>query len=133
VNIRCQAELYNEIHRWVKQDWDKIQKEDTDKRATARYYGMVRDFLKASAQVWAEAWGNPDYMVTKPVTLKAMMRICADLAAQEGEPEDDLVEVREQGGRGDIGLWAAIGDGGPALRALIAHTARAAPAFGREH
>jgi DGQHR domain-containing protein len=86
-----QAELYNEIHRWVKQDWDKIQKEDTDKRAAARYYGMVRDFLKAAAQVWADAWGNPDYMVTKPVTLKAMMRVCADLAAQEGEPEENRV------------------------------------------
>jgi hypothetical protein len=52
---------------------------------------MVRDFLKASAQVWAETWGNPDYMVTKPVTLKAMMRVCADLAAQEGEPEENRV------------------------------------------
>ncbi len=86
-----QAELYNEIHRWVKGAWEKIEKEDTDKRAAARYYGVVRDFLKASAQVWGEAWGNPDYMVTKPVTLKAMMRVCADLAAQEGEPEEDRV------------------------------------------
>ena len=30
-------------------------------------------------------------MVTKPVTLKAMVRVCADLAAQEGEPEEDRV------------------------------------------
>jgi hypothetical protein len=86
-----QAELYNEIHRWVKRAWDKIEKEGTDKRAAARYYGMVRDFLKASAQVWAEAWGETDYMVTKPVTLKAMIRICADLAAQDVEPEEDRV------------------------------------------
>jgi DGQHR domain-containing protein len=86
-----QAELFNEIHRWVKRAWPKIEKEGSDKRAAAQYYGMVRDFLKASAQVWDEAWGNPDYMVTKPVTLKAMIRVCADLAAKESEPEADRV------------------------------------------
>ena len=86
-----QAELFNEIHRWVKRAWPKIEKEGSDKRAAAQYYGIVRDFLKASAQVWDEAWGNPDYMVTKPVTLKAMIRVCADLAAKESEPEADRV------------------------------------------
>src|SRR5215216_1093867 len=40
-----QAELYNEVHRWVKQDWRKIEKEGTDKRAAARYYAVSRDFL----------------------------------------------------------------------------------------
>jgi hypothetical protein len=78
-----QAELYNEIHRWVKQAWSKIEKEGADKRGAARYYGMVRDFLKAAAEVWGDAWGNPDYMVTKPVTLKAMFRVCASLASED--------------------------------------------------
>src|ERR1041385_898321 len=87
-----QAELYNEIHRWVKQSWAKIESEGTDKRAAARYYEMVRDFLKASAQVWSEAWGNDNCMVTKPVTLKAMIRVCADLASQDAEPEQGRVE-----------------------------------------
>jgi DGQHR domain-containing protein len=86
-----QAELFNEIHRWVKRTWPSIQKEGTDKRAATRYYGMVRDFLKASAHVWGEAWGNSDYMITKPVTLKAMLRVCADLAAQDAEPEENRV------------------------------------------
>jgi DGQHR domain-containing protein len=86
-----QAELYNEIHRWVKRAWAKIEPEGADKRLAARYYGMVRDFLKAAAQAWEEAWGNPDYMVTKPVTLKAMIRVCADLSAQDAEPEEDRV------------------------------------------
>jgi DGQHR domain-containing protein len=86
-----QAELYNEIHRWVKRTWPTIQGEGTDKRNAARYYGMVRDFLKASAQVWQEAWGSPSYMVTKPVALKAILRVCADLAAQDAEPEDNRV------------------------------------------
>ncbi|HTL17398.1 MAG TPA: DGQHR domain-containing protein [Patescibacteria group bacterium] len=86
-----QAELYNEIHRWVKRIWQSLEKEGADKRAATQYYGMVRDFLKAAAQVWSEAWGNPDYMITKPVTLKAMLRVCADLAALDSQPEDQRV------------------------------------------
>ena len=87
-----QAELYNEIHRWVKQAWAKIKPEGADKRGAARYYGLTRDFLKAAALVWGEAWGNADYMVTKPVTLKAMMRVCADLTAPDAEPEENRIE-----------------------------------------
>jgi len=87
-----QAELYNEIHRWVKQSWAKIESEGTDKRAARRYYDRVRDFLKAAAQVWGEAWGHAGYMVTKPVTLKAMMRVSADLIAQDAEPEENRIQ-----------------------------------------
>jgi DGQHR domain-containing protein len=83
-----QAELFNEIHRWVKKAWSKIESAGADKRLAARYYSIVRDFLKAAAEVWEEAWGNPDYMVTKPVTLKAMLRVCADLAAKDSDPEE---------------------------------------------
>lgn len=87
-----QAELYNEIHRWVKQAWEKIQAEGTDRRAAEPYYGMVRDFLKAASQVFADAWGNDSYMVTKPVTLKGMLRVCADLAGQDAQPAEGRVE-----------------------------------------
>ncbi|HUJ44855.1 MAG TPA: DGQHR domain-containing protein [Opitutaceae bacterium] len=87
-----QAELFNELHRWVKQAWKKIAAAGADKREAARYYEVVRDFLKAAAQVCGEAWGNPDYMVTKAVTLKAMVRVCADLAAADAEPAEARVE-----------------------------------------
>src|SRR5579872_2838668 len=40
-----QAELFNEVHRWTRQAWEKILSEGTDKRAAARYYEMARDFL----------------------------------------------------------------------------------------
>ena len=50
-----QAELFNEVHRWVKQAWSKIQREGADKPNAERYYGQVRDFLKAAAHVWGEA------------------------------------------------------------------------------
>ncbi len=87
-----QAELFNEMHRWVRQAWSKIEKDEgADKRGAARYYGMVRDFFKACAQVWGDSWGQDTYMVTKPVTLKAMIRVCADLTAQEAEPEQGRI------------------------------------------
>ncbi len=87
-----QAELFNEIHRFVKQSWRAIEKEGTDPRVAARYYGIVRDFLKAAANVWQEGWGNNNYMITKPVTLKGMLRVCSDLAANDAEPPEDRVK-----------------------------------------
>ncbi len=87
-----QAELFNEIHRWVKQAWEEIQEKGADKHGAQQNYQIARDFLKASASVWEEAWGNPAYMVTKPVTLKAMIRVCADLAATDAEPAEGRVD-----------------------------------------
>jgi DGQHR domain-containing protein len=87
-----QAELFNEIHRWVKLAWKEIEPAGTDKRAALRYYEQVRDFLKAAARVWGEAWGSNAYMVTKPVALKAMLRVCADLSAADADPADGRVD-----------------------------------------
>jgi DGQHR domain-containing protein len=86
-----QAELFNELHRWVKSTWKKIESQGTDKRAAMKYYEIVRDFLKAAAEVWGSAWGDTGYMVTKPVTLKAMFRVCADLASADAEPAEGRV------------------------------------------
>ena len=87
-----QAELYNEVHRWVRTAWKKIEADGADKRGAERYYGMIRDYFKAAAEVWGDAWGHAGYMVTKPVTLKAMIRVCADLATQDGDPEEGRIE-----------------------------------------
>ena len=87
-----QAELFNEIHRWVKQNWKQIEAQGADSRGAERHYVMVRDFLRAASSVLADAWGNDNYMVTKPVTLKALIRVCADLAAQDAEPEEGRVQ-----------------------------------------
>jgi hypothetical protein len=91
-----QAELFNELHRWVKAAWKTIEAEGTDKRAAVKYYEVVRDFLKAAAQVWGEAWGQAGYQVTKPVALKAMLRVCADLAGADTDPAE-----------GRVARWAA--------------------------
>ncbi|PWU15920.1 MAG: hypothetical protein C5B50_14520 [Verrucomicrobia bacterium] len=87
-----QAELFNELHRWVRQAWAAIEKEGADRRGAERYYSMARDFLKAASQVFEDAWGNDNYMITKPVTLKAMIRVCADLAGQDAEPVEGRIE-----------------------------------------
>jgi DGQHR domain-containing protein len=83
-----QAELFNELHRWISGEWRKIQRSGHAARETDRYYAIVRDFLKAAQKVWVNAWGHPNYMVTKPVSLKAMIRVCADLARVDADPAD---------------------------------------------
>jgi len=80
-----QAELFNEINRW----FSGKKKLDTSVAAAKRRYEIVRDFLKAAEKVWGEAWGNPYYMVTRPVTIKAMLRVCFDLATTDAEPAAD--------------------------------------------
>ena len=91
-----QAELFNEIHRWVAADWKRIEKQGTEAKHAERFYGLVRDFLKAAEKVWGEAWGNANYFVTSSVTLKAMIRVCADLAAEDADPADGRVKRWER-------------------------------------
>jgi len=77
-----QAELFNEINRWV----SGKRKVDASMAAAKRRYEVVRDFLKAAEKVWGEAWGSASHMVTRPVTIKAMLRVCFDLAVEDAEP-----------------------------------------------
>ena len=91
-----QAELFNELHRWVSGEWKKIRQVTNVYREEERYYGVIRDFLKAAQKVWGDAWGHDSYMVTKPVSLKAMVRVCADLARQDAEPSDGRVKRWEE-------------------------------------
>ena len=85
-----QAELFNELHRWVRGKWRSIQLAGGSSKEVPRYYGIVRDFFKAARAAFGEAvWGKEGYMVTKPVTIKAMIRVCADLAREDDGPEFD--------------------------------------------
>ncbi len=86
-----QAELFNELQRWTAREWRRIQVAGGSAREAGRYYGMVRDFLKAAERVWGDAWENDSHMVTRPVTLKAMIRVCADLAREDGNPAEGRV------------------------------------------
>ncbi|MFT3696152.1 MAG: DGQHR domain-containing protein [Kofleriaceae bacterium] len=87
-----QAELFNELHRWASSEWKKLGKKQNLPREAEKYYEMVRDFLRAAEKVWGDAWGHQSYMITRPVTLKAMLRVCADLAADDPEPKDERVK-----------------------------------------
>ncbi len=86
-----QAELFNELHKWVSAEWPRIQRAADIGREAERYYAIMRDFLKAAREAWGEAWGHAGYMVTKPVTLKALLRVGADLARADAEPADGRV------------------------------------------
>jgi DGQHR domain-containing protein len=83
-----QAELFNELHRWVRADWRKIQVSGGSAKNLDRYYGAIRDFLKAAKAVFGDIWGKDNYMVTKPVTLKAMIRVCTALVREDADPAD---------------------------------------------
>src|SRR5262245_2055277 len=92
-----QAELFNEIHRWVRPNWRRIQVSGGSARNVDRYYGMVRDFLKAARAAFTDAaWGKENYMVTKPVTIKALVRVLADLAREDTGPEEGRVARWEE-------------------------------------
>ena len=82
-----QAELFNELYRWVRRDWRRILNAGAGARQAGEYYGAVRDFLKAAERVWAEGWGEANYMLVRPVVLKALIRVCADLYREDAEPE----------------------------------------------
>jgi hypothetical protein len=87
-----QAELFNELHRWASSEWRKLGKKQNLPREAERYYEIVRDFLRAAEKAWGDAWGHPRYMITRPVTLKAMLRVCADLAHEDADPKEDRVK-----------------------------------------
>src|SRR5687767_14088558 len=92
-----QAELFNELHRWVRGRWRSIQLAGGSSKEVPRYYAVMRDFFKAARAVFGESvWGKENYMVTKPVTIKAMVRVCADLAREDADPEAGRVARWEQ-------------------------------------
>ncbi|MBA3848251.1 MAG: DGQHR domain-containing protein [Planctomycetes bacterium] len=80
-----QAELFNEVHRWLKGSESSAQEH------VEAAYVVLRDFFKACAVVFGEAWGSDRSMVTKPVTLKALVRVAADLAASDTNPAEGRV------------------------------------------
>jgi hypothetical protein len=99
-----QAELFSELHKWAQADWRSLVRRDNLRRDADRYYERVRDFLKAAEKVWGEAWGNAGYMVTRPVTIKAMLRVCFDLCREDAEP----VEGRQKRWERRLAPWAEL-------------------------
>jgi DGQHR domain-containing protein len=100
-----QAELFNELHRWVRGRWRSIQLAGGSSKEVPRYYAIIRDFFKVARGVFGDGvWGKDNYMVTKPVTIKAMVRVCADLARDDAEPESGRLQRWEQ----RLGPWSEM-------------------------
>jgi hypothetical protein len=87
-----QAELFNELNRWINVDWKVIERRGADDKEVDRFYRVVRDFLRAAETIWSETWGHSSYMITTSVTLKALIRVCADLAPQDATPENGRLD-----------------------------------------
>ncbi|MGH8631768.1 MAG: DGQHR domain-containing protein [Burkholderiales bacterium] len=101
-----QAELFNELHRWVRGRWRSIQLAGGSSKEVPRYYGIVRDFFKAAKAVFGDSvWGKDGFMVTKPVTIKAMIRVCADLAREDDGQESGRLERWEK----RLAPWGEMG------------------------
>jgi hypothetical protein len=89
-----QAELFNEIHRWVRLETRRLKVNaltrgrDVERVARHDLYEPLRDFLVAVQQALVSAWGNERYMVTRAVTLKALVRVCADLNRADGAADE---------------------------------------------
>src|SRR5258706_6755430 len=67
---------------------------------------MVRDFFKAAKAAFGDAvWAKDGYMVTKPVTIKAMIRVCSDLAREDDGPESGRLARWEE----RLASWAEMG------------------------
>ena len=101
-----QAELFNELHRWVRGKWRSIQLAGGSSKEVPRYYGMVRDFFKAAKNVFGDSvWAKDGYMVTKSVTIKALIRVCADLSREDGDKDEGRVARWE----GRLHPWSEMG------------------------
>jgi DGQHR domain-containing protein len=72
-----QSELFNEVHKLVLAHPKFFRRPE-------RVYELLRDYFKATASVLAEGWGRNDrYMITKDVTIKALVRVLGDLIKQK--------------------------------------------------
>ena len=75
-----QAQLFGEVHRFVTRKDAETWTTDGRGLSRDRAYGFLRDVLRAAKRVFGDAWGdNKRYMVTRDVTLKALIRAAVAL------------------------------------------------------
>lgn len=104
-----QAQAWAELYRWVTRPEAEPWITDGRGRSEGRGYGLVRDVLRAARAAFGEAWGdNRRYMVTRDVTLKALLRLAQDVARNAGRlgiaPGMDL----EAPLAGSFAPWSAL-------------------------
>ncbi len=75
-----QAQVFSEVHRLVARPAAEPWITDGRGRSEARGYGLLRDVLRAARGAFGDAWGdNKHFMVTRDVTLKALLRLCENV------------------------------------------------------
>jgi len=80
-----QAQLFGEIHRLLGREEAAARFRDGRGWNLARGYGFLRDVYRGARAAFGEAFGdNRRYMVTRDVTLKALVRVAGDLLAAFG-------------------------------------------------
>jgi DGQHR domain-containing protein len=78
-----QAQLFGEVLRFVTGEDAEPWISDGRGLSRDRGYGFLRDLLRAARTAFGEAWGdNRRYMVTRDVTLKALVRLAGDVVAE---------------------------------------------------
>lgn len=90
-----QAQLFAEVYRLVGREEMRPFIRDGRGYNRSLGYGFLRDFLRGAKAAFGEAWGdNKRYMITRDVTLKALLRAAGDAAAAwAGEMPGDREEL----------------------------------------
>jgi hypothetical protein len=100
-----QSELYNEFHKLINDNFDFWEYNFNLKAEKA--YPFIVDYLKAVAAVMENVWGRKNYMFTKAVTLKAVIRVLGKLAEDENFM-DEWEENHQQAFLEKIKNWGAL-------------------------
>lgn len=94
-----QAQIFGEAYRLIRRKDAQHRFKDGRGWSKDRGYGLVRDTLKALGKVFGSTWGdNKNHMVTRDVTIGAMLRLSGDVAAHMDAtvaPGPDLVKLLE--------------------------------------
>jgi len=94
-----QAQIFGEVLRLIGRKDAQHRFKDGRGWSKERGYGLIRDTLKALRTAFGAAWGdNKNHMVTRDVTIEAMLRLSGDVAARMDAtvaPGPDLVRLLE--------------------------------------
>lgn len=78
-----QAQIFGEVLKLIGRRDAQHRFKDGRGWSRERGYGLIRDVLKALRTAFGASWGNnKDFMVTRDVTIEAMLRLCGDVAAK---------------------------------------------------
>ena len=78
-----QAQVFGEVHKLIKRRDAQHRFKDGRGWSKDRGYGFVRDVLKGCKAGFGAAWGdNKNYVVSRDVTIEAMLRLVGDAAAK---------------------------------------------------